>query len=454
MPMGTPIRTFVDGVDYSNISRVQDGAGSFIVLTRGNSKTNQNVSDTPDIQEGPNLGDPVTYAAGDFTSLTGVFIQVQAWTPAGTVTTDLTLGSADSTPQPIKIQSLVTQPAAGGNQFLLLCNPTASVVTLGDYYLERDDPGTYHGPRFDLMGNVPAAAKVRVNLSSTSWLVVGGDALKLVYRNPGGANAPAQGADIVIDRVEYNATRNGALTWEPANTILGDAVAPGPGQILQRDSACTDTNNPADFTLATEPGLPSTNGPPSLSILSPSSGQAVQAGTTVAFEWTLSDDVFAPKYLHVWANLTVGGQTIPLVSDGLGTIKTTWTAPDAALSDLVIRVEAADPFGQLGGASQTFSVTRQSPLALAIAILIAVVLFAFILFGLWRARKKEQGPPLAPPPPPAPPAAPLTAPAAGEIGPRALGRKICPRCHTPVKVEDVTCFFCGYKFPEQTRPPP
>jgi hypothetical protein len=445
LPPDTPIRTFVDGVDYSNASRVQDGAGSFVVLTRGNSKTNANASDTPGILEGPNLGDSVIYAAGDFTSSTGVFMHVEPWTPAGTVVTDLTLGSTASTPQPVKIQGLVTQPAAGGNQFLFLCNPTTSSVPLVDYYLERDAPGTYHGPRFDLTGSVPAATTVRVNLTSPSWLVVGGDALKLVYRNPGGANAPAQGADIVVDRVEYNATRSGALTWEPANTILGDAVAPGPGQILQRD-ACTDTNDSSDFTLAREPGLPTTNGPPSVSILSPGVGQAVQGGTTVAFTWTLSDDVFAAKYLHVWANLTVGDQSIPIVSDGLDVTSATWPAPDAALSDLVLRVEAEDPFGQLGSATQTFGVTRQSPFALAIAILIAVVLFAFILFGLWRARKKEQGPPPSPPPPPMAPMTP-----AAQIASQAGARKVCPRCHTPVNAEDVTCFFCGYKFPDDTR---
>ena len=51
LPSGTPIRTFVDGVDYSNRSQVQDAIGSFAVLTSGNSKTNANVSDTPTIQE-------------------------------------------------------------------------------------------------------------------------------------------------------------------------------------------------------------------------------------------------------------------------------------------------------------------------------------------------------------------------------------------------------------------
>src|SRR5213083_3485674 len=52
---------------------VQDGTGSFAVLTAGNSKTYANASDTPAVQEGANLGDTILYAAGDFTVATPVF---------------------------------------------------------------------------------------------------------------------------------------------------------------------------------------------------------------------------------------------------------------------------------------------------------------------------------------------------------------------------------------------
>jgi len=73
LPVATPIRAFVDGVDYSNDPQVQNGAGTYSILTSGNSKDNANVSDTPTVQEGANLGDPVIYAAGDFTTATDVF---------------------------------------------------------------------------------------------------------------------------------------------------------------------------------------------------------------------------------------------------------------------------------------------------------------------------------------------------------------------------------------------
>lgn len=451
LPIGTPIRTFVDGVDYSNESRVQDGVGSFVVLTDGNSKVDPNVSDTPFILEGPNLGDVVVYAAGDFTSFTPVFVETQSWAPAGEVTGDLTVGSEASTPRPIKIQGLVTQPARGGNQFLLLCNPTASDVWLGDYYLERNAPDSYEGPRLDLTGTLAAAATVQVNLSSDAWLTPAGDALKIVYQNPGGSNAPAGGRDLVVDRVEFNATQDGALTWEPANTNLGDAIAPGPGQILQRDSNCTDTNDPADFTLAVEPGLPSTNGPPTVTIVTPGPGQTVQGGTTVTFAWTMSDDVFAQKYLRVWANLTLGTQTIPLLDGTPGATSAAWGAPDEMLSGVVLRVDVQDPFGAREAAEQTFGVTRQPPFALAIAILIAIVIGAFLIFGYLRARKRELGPP---PMPAAAPPGPSSLPAGASVGPTPVERKTCPRCHTIVNAADVTCFFCGYLFPQEAKSPP
>src|SRR5205823_14345905 len=79
LPAGTPLRTFVDGVNYTtgpfpkDSMAVQNGIGSFAILTVGNSKTPANASDTPSVQEGANLGDLVVYAAGDFTRATGVF---------------------------------------------------------------------------------------------------------------------------------------------------------------------------------------------------------------------------------------------------------------------------------------------------------------------------------------------------------------------------------------------
>jgi len=429
---------------------VQNGIGSFAILTVGNSKTPANASDTPSVQEGANLGDLLVYAAGDFTTATGVFQESFNWSPGNVTIQDLHLGASSSTPEPVKIAGIVTQPAQGGNQYAFVCNPTGSPVSLADYYLERDAPGSYHGGGLSLTGVAGPISSVRVNLTSPSWLTPTGDALKLVYRNPKGGAATAGGQDIAVDRVEFNATHNGTLSWEPGNTILGDAPAPGPGQILQRDGSCTDTNDPRDFTLATESGIPA-SGRPTVAIVVPASGQQVPAATTVTFTWTMSDDVFVNAYLHVWANVTIGNETIPLVVDQTGVTSVTWTTRDIVATDLVFRVDVQDPFDAHATASTTFSLTRESPIALIAAILIAVVLIVFVIFGYRRALKDEEA---SPTPPPAAPAAPL--PIAPPIGAVLAGgdKKVCPRCHTAVKVEDVTCFFCGYKFTEENATPP
>src|SRR5206468_12982277 len=67
-------------------------------------------------------------------------------------------------------------------------------------------------------------------------------------------------------------------------------------------------------SLAAEPGLPA-NGPPTVAIVAPSAGQTIEAATSVTFSWTVSDDVFVSSYLHVWANVTIGTETIPLLTD-------------------------------------------------------------------------------------------------------------------------------------------
>ena len=454
LPVGTPIRTIVDGVDYSDGAAVQNGVGLYAVLTAGNSKTNANVSDTPTLQEGANLGDAVIFAAGDFTAATSVFREVVTWSPGLVMNTNLNMGSSASTPQPLKIQGIVARPARGGNQFVFLCNPTAGSVSLSDYYLELDAPSTYHGSSLSFTGPLSAATTLREDLPSPSWLTPAGDALKLVYRNPRDASASAGGLDIVVDRIEYNETRGGTLSWEPGNTIMGDAPAPGPGRILQRDAGCTDTNQPSDFSLGIEPGLPP-NGPPAVTITAPTEGQAVQASTAVTFTWTMSDDIFLTSYLTVWANVTIGNVTTPLLANQTGVTSVAWITPDLATGNVVFRVDVEDPFGAHATDARTFSLTRQSPLALIIAVLIAAVLVAFLILGYLRTRKREEPPPSVPPP--SPPESPMLPPTIGPSATTPLPaaeKKVCPRCHTTVNAVDTTCFFCGYMFAGETPSPP
>ncbi len=453
LPVATPIRAFVDGVDYSDNPQVQNGAGKYSILTSGNSKDNANGSDTPTLQEGANLGDPVTYTAGDFTTATDVFREIVLWSPGFISMTDLHVGSSATSPQPLKIEGLVTQPARGGNQFVYLCNPTGASVSLSAYYLETDAPGTYHGSSLPLSGVLNPMSTIRQDLPLPTWLTSTGDALKLVYRNPGGVNASAAGRDVVADRVEFNATRDGTLDWEPGNTIMGDAPAPGPGRILERVAGCADTNQPSDFAIAMEPGLPP-NGPPTVSLTTPTNGQALPAAGAFTITWTMSDDIFLSSYLRVWLNVTIGAQTISLLTDAAGATSVLWMTPDIAVANVLVRVDVEDPLGAHASDTRTVSLTRQSPLALVVAVLIAIVLGLFLLFGFIRARKKT-----APPagPPPSPPLAPAILPPVGAatvMPGLAPEQKVCPRCHTHVNVMDVTCFFCGYKFPDEAKSPP
>ncbi len=452
LPIGTPVRTFIDGVEYSNASFVDSSAGGFSVLTYGNWMTNQSTPETPTIKEGADLNELVLYAAGSFTTSVDTFQEVLLWWPGRITTTDLHFGSAATTPEPIKIQGIVPQPARGGNQFLLLCNPTPNPVPLASYYLEVDRPGSYRGPNITLAGTIPSNGEVRVNLTSASYLSPTGDALKLVYRNPGGANASAGRRDIVVDRLEYNATRGGTLYWEPGNTILGDAPAPGIGQILQRSPACADTNSPEDFQRDVEPDLPE-NQPPTVSVTSPTAGQTVTAGERLNVTWTMADDIFPNLVLQVWVNVTYSGTTTNLVNGSGGATSYSWLTPDTDIRGAVITVDVLDPFGARGTAtSGAFDILIPQPyggLGLLVAVLVIVVIAAFLLYAFLRAtRGKESPPAAAPPSAPQPPAA--ATPPVQEVAalPTSAAKKVCPRCGTTVNAEDPACFFCGYSFPK------
>src|SRR2546426_557998 len=92
--------------------------------------------------------------------------------------------------------------------------------------------------------------------------------------------------------------------------------------------------------------------------------------------------------------------------------------------------------------------TRRSPLVFIVAALIVVVPIAFLLIGfLLDRRRKAKQPPRTmyvqslPPPP------------IGAASAFAAATKVCPQCHTTVNAADVTCFFCGHRFPGEARPP-
>lgn len=449
LPAGTLIRTFVDGVDYSNDTTVVNAAGAFFVLTNGSLVLNQTTPEPSPWKTGASAGELVLYAAGTFATTVDVFQEVLAWHTDLNVTQDLHLGSAQTTPAALRIQGLVTQPAQGGPQYVFVCNPTTANVSLADYYLQVDRPGTYFGGNFTLTGTVGPDAQERVNLSSAFPLNVTGDALKLVYRNPAGASASAGGRDFVIDRLEYNAASGGTLDWQPGNTTMGNAPAPGPGQILERSPFCSATPAPRSFQLAVEPGLPP-SGPPTVTILSPTPGQSVQGGGPFTIRWTLSDPVFIPAYLRVWVNVTYQGTTTSLLSGTPGVTALDWSVPDVGAIPATVSVTAVDPFGGTGNATAAFNLLPATPYSAYIAIIIVVVIAVFIIVAFYYARRPS-GPAPGPPPaagPPAagPPSEAGTAPAASE----AARTKVCPECGTQVRETDGSCFYCGHLF---VKPP-
>lgn len=449
LPAGTPVRTFIDGVDYSNGSVVSDALGDYSVATAGNLVINGTTPEPAPTKEGANLGERFVFAASDFTSAADLFQETGTWAPDRTVTQSLHMGSLASTPQPLKIQGLVTQPARGGAGYVLLCNPTATAASLADYYLQVDAPGTYYGGNQTLAGTLPSGGQVAENLTPALPVVPTGDALKLVYRNPGGAGASAGGLDVVVDRVEFNASTGGTLNWQPGSTIMGSAPAPGPGEILERTAFCADTNSPADFHVAPEPGLP-VGTPPVVTIIAPVAGQNLQGGQTYTFRWTLADNVFDSGYLKVWVNVTVLGTTTTLVAGSAGAAAATWTVPDVSAPGSTVIVEIVNPFGLRGSATRTFDVSPATPYSAYVALLVVGVIAVFILLAWRHARRQEGMPPSRPPGAPAQSPTPAGSPAApsAPAATAAPGTKVCPHCGTAVNAADETCFFCGQPFPK------
>jgi len=449
LPIGTPVRAFIDGVEYSNASAVFDASGSYEVLTAGNWMLGEGVPETPTIKEGADLSESVLYAAADFTGFPFVFQETLPWWPGRVTVADLHLGDPATWPEPLKIQGLVVRPARGGAQYMFLCNPTGSAVDLSSYYIEVDRPGTYHGPNVTLSGTLLASGEIRVNVTA-SYLNATGDAVKLVFRNPGGPLAAAGGRDIVVDRVEYNATQGGTLFWEPGNTIMRDAPAPGIGEILARSPACRDTNSPADFRVLTEPGLPP-NGPPTVVVISPVGGQAIEPGQPLGILWVMSDDIFPTDSLRVWANVTYSGVTTVLVNGSVGVTSWTWVAPNTEARGAVVTVDVVDPFGARGSASSgAFDIVRPQPyagLGLFVAILVIAVIGAFLLLAFLRAARAE-APPSPPPPAAIPPPKPVPPAEEAPATPAAAEKKTCPNCGTVVNAADESCFFCGHFFPK------
>ncbi|TLZ50665.1 MAG: hypothetical protein E6K18_06835 [Methanobacteriota archaeon] len=372
LPQNTAIRGFIDGVDYSNGTVVYDGLGHYDMDTYGNWMTGT-TSDTPEVKEGGNLGDPIMITSGDMTTAGSVFTVSKLWTPGDVITQNLGLAAAASQPALLKIESITTQPADGLTKYVYLCNPTANPVDATAYYLERDAVGSFTGPTHAIPGpaTIPSGLTLYVNL--TTWigsdLTNTGDVLKLVWSN--GPGSAFSGQPVVVDRVEYNATGgSGTLFWEPGNTLMSDALAPGVGQEIRRDVGCGDTNNNSvDFTLGFERGRPVTgNLPPTVTVVAPNGGEDWTGNTNHVIQWTQSDDRDSSLTDTLYYSTTGPAGPWTIITSGSFANSPnpffTWTVPCVDSSNAYVRVFALDAnsgAGQdLSDAAFTIDCTRPS----------------------------------------------------------------------------------------------
>jgi len=154
----------------------------------------------------------------------------------------------------LKINNVTTQSSDGGNQYLYIYGPEDT--DMSNYYLEKND-GKTHGATVNFTGVIPASSLYYVDLLATDFLDPNGDELKLVWKN---SRTAFGGNDIVVDRIEFNASTSGTHYGVPDNTrtdylVEDDATAPSVGEEMYRLTIGQDTNDClVDFEIQTETG--------------------------------------------------------------------------------------------------------------------------------------------------------------------------------------------------------
>jgi hypothetical protein len=367
LALGTPIRTFIDGVDYSNLTATYRPDGSYQTSIAGNWYIGAS-KENPAIKQGGDPNDAVMFADGDLATGGNVMQQNATWQSAAFQ--NLNLQEASAQPALIKICTITTRPADTLSQYSYLYNPTGAAVDLSNYYVQTDARGSYTGPTVSLSGTVPAGSEVFADFFSTTYLANTGDALKLVYRNPGGANAAFNGRDVVVDRVEFNATTGGSLYWWPGNTVMSDAVAPGLGQEIRRNPTCgTDTNQGSDFVLGPETGRPTA---PSVTVSAPNGGERWTGASQHYIYWNMTDAQSANTALTVRLNYSIdSGTTWSTIASGRpGTVNPNrylWTVPRIDTNHARVQVCATDPTALTGcdESNADFSIDSTAPRVLS-----------------------------------------------------------------------------------------
>jgi len=270
--------------------------------------------------------------------------------------------------------------------------------------------------------------------------------LQIAPPNPGdsGTGLPMVAVDGLFGGSVENVSWLSRLTLPEGNACAWVHARDGPGNWGPFMTTCFVVIN-------------ATNQPPIVSIGSPVENEAFPAASTITFTWTMADELLESAQLPVWANLTVNKVTTALLVGSLGATSVVWTAPDVAVDRGVFHVDVVNPAGLRGSVERTFILTRESPppppaprspLVFVVAALIVVVPAVFLLVGFLLDRRRRADQPSRTAPPPS-----LPPPPAGSASASAYVTKVCPRCHTTVNAIDVSCFFCGYRFPGEGRPP-
>jgi hypothetical protein len=264
MSEGELITSWIDGVEYGRIDTFLFAAEVWYdVDTAGNWITQPGDPNSPWEKEGGDLGEPVMYSWGDMTNIKldpggdgqldfGVFEEYDLWWSSAVNETNINLSAAADLPVLYpKISQIIPDPTDGLGPDYVLIYTENTFFPMDQFYLEKND-GVLNGPTQTLTGVSNATANFYANLTNPAMdLDPCGDELKLVWSNTGPAFG---GMDIVVDRVEWNATVGGTHFTEPDNTIMTDATPPVCSESIRRTGTfpiyADDTNdNAVDFIV-------------------------------------------------------------------------------------------------------------------------------------------------------------------------------------------------------------
>jgi hypothetical protein len=358
--VGELLTSWIDGVEYGD-NDTFDAIGEtwYDLDTAGNWVTAPGDPNTPWRKEGGDIDEPIMYALGNFTNIgldpdgdtlfdAGVFVETQLWMTTIVYNEDLNL-SATQPPLFPKISWIVPEPTDGFPDYVLIYTKEP-FFDMSEFYLEKNDYAL-NGPIQTLAGASNATAYFYASLKDIE-LDGCGDELKLVWTNTGPAFG---GSDIIVDRVEWNATVGGCHYFEPDNTIMTDAVAPPSGYAMHRTGTfpvyADDTNdNSVDFVTDFTWPRPSINRP-SITILRPLAGEALAGGTTEALMWLAYDDNAKNDQLTFRVNYSLndGGpwfvalQPFAGWGDALTPMPVNWSVPSTNTTEARIEVCAVNP---------------------------------------------------------------------------------------------------------------